>query len=95
MDMPQDPSMMEEPEGVEPTAPTQGGLCVELKIGADGSLKIGVEPLEMEEEEGTEEEYQTVPNLAAAFKLIKEIVSQGQMVDPAAGQTDMASGYGK
>lgn len=41
-----------------------------------------------------DEDTQPVPNLAAAFKLIKEIVTHGgQMAEAGAGQDQMAGGY--
>lgn len=87
-----------------------GGFVIELHVKADGTMSVGVEPMASEAAETTgadsdmgggggdgaptEEDTQPVPNLAAAFKLIKEIVTQGgQMADAGAGQDQMSGGY--
>lgn len=76
------------------------GFCIELTVKPDGSMTVSVEPASEEQsEEGGEgggEQAQSVPNLPAAFKLIREIVDHaGQMADAGQGQSEMSSGYGQ
>lgn len=72
-----------------------GGFCIELHVKADGSMSVSVEPESEEQGEGEgEEQAQSVPNLQAAFKLMREIVDHaGQMADIGQGGSDMSSGY--
>lgn len=87
-----------------------GGYTIELKVGADGQMSVSVEVDGSDDsgadqagsagapptpEAGDDDQGQAVPNLAAAFKLIKEIVNHaGQMADAGSGDAEMSGGYG-
>lgn len=87
----------------EPMAPvddeqaeTEGsGFCVEIHFNPDGSIKVGVEPLEEAAEEESEQSYQTVPDIQAALKLIQQIYAQqGQTQTKDQAAQSMGEGYG-
>lgn len=83
-------------DGMEQEAGTSGGYCIELKVGADGSIKVSVEPASAEvgEEAESDEEYQSVPNIREAIKLVIDIYNnQGQTQDTGANDAEMAKGY--
>jgi len=81
-------------EGDTPDA--SGGYCIEIKVGADGKVSVGVEPQSAEDSEGEDEEnYQPVDSFAAAIKVAKEIYAHaGNMQDMGAGMDEMSAGYG-
>jgi hypothetical protein len=80
----------------EATPDTTAGYCIEIHVSPDGKVSVGVEPKSAEDEETDEENYQPVGSFAEAIKLAKEIYAHaGNMEDVAAGQDDMAAGYGK
>lgn len=83
------------------------GYCIEIRVGADGKVSVGVESLadEQSEEAGTgegaeggegsgDDDYQPVDSFIAAIKLAKEIYAHaGSMSDMSASQDEMNSGY--
>ena len=83
---------MPEEQGAEPA---QQGYCIELHVGADGSMKISVEPEEEEQgEEQTADQSQPVQGLKEALSVIIDIVKNGgQVADAAAGEGDFAAGF--
>ena len=91
--MAQDPAMDE----AEPAAePSTGGFCIEIKVSADGSIKVGVEPEAEETEEDAQggEDYQDVPDIKAALKLAMQIFSgAGQMGASSSDQGQMDAAY--
>lgn len=77
------------------TPDTSGGYCIEIRVGADGKVSVGVEPKSAEDEEGDEENHQSVDSFAGAIKLAKEIYAHaGSMQDMNAGMDQMSAGYG-
>ena len=99
-----------QPPAMAPAAPdpaeapeAEGGYTICLKVTADGQMSVSVDvdgPDESDEagapEPDGDETAQPVPNIQAAMKLIKQIVSHaGQMADAGADESDMSSGYGK
>lgn len=92
--------------GAQDDAPdTSQGYCIEIRVDADGKIKVGVESLadeQAEESQGAEpaegddsEQYQEVGSIGEALKLVKQIYSSaGEMQDMGAGMDEMNSGYG-
>lgn len=98
-DMP-DPAMEDAgaPSADDAAPDMSGGYCIELRVSADGKISVGVEPLAAEEgEEGggaSEEDYQQVPTIGDAVRLVREIYNHaGSLQSDAAGEDQMAAGY--
>lgn len=73
-----------------------GGYCIELYIGSDGKMSVGVEPKAAEdaEGEGAEETRQPVNTIGDAVRLIREIYNHaGSLQADSAGEDQMAAGY--
>jgi hypothetical protein len=77
------------------------GYCIELRVKADGTMTIGVEPLAEEQSEesgesGEDDDTQPVSSLGDAIRVIKDIVAHaGDISDMQGSQDAMSSGYGK
>lgn len=86
-----DPTAMDAPV----QEPSTGSYCIEIKVSADGSIKVGVEPQEEEmQEEESGEQYQDVPDIKAALQLAMEIFSgAGQMGESSSDQGQMNAAY--
>lgn len=90
---------MQSPQGTQPEdAPVDdGSYTIEIEVGADGTIKVGVEPAgEMQEApEGQEDEqYQTVQNIDECLRLVKQIYAgAGQMNESTNDKAAMQSGY--
>lgn len=81
------------------------GYCIEIRVDADGKIKVGVESLadeQAEESQGGEpaesedsEEYQEVGSIGEALRVVKDIYTNaGNMQDMGANESEMDSGYG-
>lgn len=94
--MPADPTT--DQSAPEQEEPTSGGLTIEIKVAADGSMSVGVEPegQEAAEEGGDgaegESDMQPVASMPELFKLLKQIIAQGSAPDTG-DQTEMDAGY--
>lgn len=94
--MPADPTA--DQAAPEQEEPTSGGLTIEIKVAADGSISVGVEPegQEAAEEGGEggegESDMQPVASLPELFKLIKQIIAQGGAPAPE-DESEMTEGY--
>ena len=82
------------------TAPDMSqGYTIEIKVGADQSISVGVEPnteedAEEQGEAGGAEETQQVGNIREACKLVMAIfAASGEMQDSGADDAQMAAGY--
>lgn len=87
---------------------TSGGYCIEVRVDADGKIKVGVESLADEQAEDAQggepaaegddndnEQYQEVGSIGEALKLVKQIYAgAGEMQDMGAGMDEMSAGYG-
>jgi hypothetical protein len=101
MGMPPDDSGATEDPAEDAGMDMSQGYCIELKVKADGSMTIGVEPLAEEQseesgEDGSEDDSQPVSSLGDAIRVIKDIVAHaGDISDMQGSQDAMSSGYGK
>lgn len=76
----------------EQEEPTSAGLTIEIKVAADGSMSVGVEPEVAEDGAEGESDMQPVASLPELFKLLKQIIAQGSAPDTG-DQTEMDAGY--
>lgn len=58
-------------------AQPEGAFCIEIRFNPDGSIQVGVEELQPEEEGEGMGNYQTVPDIQAALKLVQDIYANG------------------
>jgi hypothetical protein len=72
----------------------QPGYCIEIQVGSDGKITVGVEPAEAEAQEGSEPKGSPVANIKEALQVAMDIYKNGgQVMDANAGEADFASGF--
>lgn len=78
-----------------PEEQTSGGFVIEIKVGADGQMSVGVEPASEEASEGGDEsgEYQPVASLPELFKLIKQLIASNGEQATSDDQSEMDEAY--
>lgn len=77
----------------EEAGESAGGFTICIKVGGDGSIKVGTEPYT---EEGGEDEsgLSPVKNIKEAMSVALDIFNNGgQVVDATAGDADFDSGF--
>ena len=87
-------------EAMEQGAPEETGMpdgsafCVEIHFNQDGTIKVGVEELSEAVEEESTGNYQTVPDIQAALKLVQSIYANGGKTQtPEKAGKSMQEGY--
>jgi hypothetical protein len=88
--------------GADPSSPApdmSAGYCIEIKVSGDGKISVGVESAAAEASEegaesGQDEDYQSVPTIGDAVRLVREIYNHaGSLQSDSAGEDQMVSGY--
>ena len=87
-------------DGSEQESDTSNGYSIEIRVAADQSITVSVEPASTEdaEEQGggaeTDEDSQPVASIREACKLVTQIfASQGELPDTGADDAQMTAGY--
>lgn len=72
----------------------QGGYCIEIRVGADNKVSVGVDSIS-DKPESDENEYQQVGSIQEAMAIVKDIFANSGNVEEGMKQSaeDMKAGY--